>query len=59
MPVPQAPAARAVTPPAPAPRPAMPNHPPMQRDMQRGREPEARVRAPEQPRGQSGREQMR
>jgi hypothetical protein len=57
---PAAPAPRVVMPsPPPAPRTAMPNHPPAQRDMQRGREPEARVRAPEQQRGHPGREQSR
>jgi hypothetical protein len=59
--------------PAPAPRAAMPaphpvmpaqprvvtpSHPPAQREMQRGREPEARARMPE-PRGHPGREQSR
>jgi hypothetical protein len=40
------------------PRAVVPNHPPAQREMQRGREPEARVRVPEQ-RGHPGREQSR
>ncbi|HET9206754.1 MAG TPA: DUF6600 domain-containing protein [Burkholderiaceae bacterium] len=63
-----APAPRAAMP-APAPRPAMPQQPAqvqreaqqppqMQRDVPRGRAPEARARIPEQQRGQ-GREQMR
>ncbi|MCW5659395.1 MAG: hypothetical protein KIT60_16950 [Burkholderiaceae bacterium] len=58
MPTPPTPAPRVMTP-APSPRAAMPAQPPMQREMQRGREPEARVRAPQQPRGQPGREQSR
>jgi hypothetical protein len=56
-----APAPRAVMPgQPPAPPAAMPNPPAQretQRDTQRGREPEARVRVPEQ-RGQPGRNQM-
>jgi hypothetical protein len=57
--VPPAPAPRAAMP-APPPRSATPQHPAtQQRDVQRGREPDARVRMPEQQRGGQGREQMR